>query len=1118
MSSKSAISLFLVALLAWTSASLAQEGVTFELEDNGTIPAWVVNGPFDLGTFGFGEPRDFDPIGEEAIRPTAGESLVSPLVQGGQVAWEEASVDAGGYLDFLDVVAWGLPSDAPEQIWKARAAYAFTYLDSDRAQSVTLRTGSNSGLKVVLNGDPVFYNPASRNAVAETDSIRLDLREGRNALLIKVMQTHANEAPDFFGSLRWQWGFFARLAGDEDVSGIRVIVPSEPTQTKFTLESTFYFAGSEDSLLQRFDLVVDSPSPEPSDGRVTIRYGEEAEEATITGVRFGVTRHPIWLPAVSDSVEATVGLTLGASAQVSRAWLAPQPRYEIHLAMMSHTDIGYTNIQPVVKERHLRTLDDVIARCEADSTFRWTIETVWQLEQYELGRPKGRFEQLIDLIRSGRIGISPIYSNPYTGWVSNEEFYRAFDAMERYRAEYGISTSSAVYNDTPGMSWIVPQALSSHRVDFLATGINEVYGGYALQQALPKVFQWEGPGGGRVLTYRNEAYNEGQSLGLEKGLSATEYKLWERLHRLRAQGSDYDLVLAIHTFADNGPIPLNAGPNALLWNTKYAYPRFVISTIERFGEAFAARYGDDVPVLRGDWTSSWDVLYQGEASRMVRERWSQNNLPSAEKAATIAWMLDPKHEPLSDRVDKAYRSLLHFSGHGSGLEYGYSSPRDNILAMDYREDYVETARLETVEVLERALYKLSVPEESFEGEGLFLFNPLNWARDAAVEFEFTREHPHAYRMLDMETGDELPASFSGYTLRVVVEDIPPLGYKKIRLVRGDPSADPATDLVKDGCSIENGFYRIEADCLTGIRRIVSKTSGDVLTDGLFATPVWADSLFSMGFEAVTGAPLPVEVIDERPARLVLRTIRDGGLFRATDVSLWTDLDYIDVRQTVDLEQLPETVIVQDYSLAFSFNVPDAEPRVDLAGGFLDPDKDKLPGIEHDAFGVRRGISLTDGDRSVAWVSVDARVARVRVDDAGRPVIYANLTNNFPEDWNRWERKEGSLEFRFAVRERAGGFDSNVAARFGWEQSVPVAGRYTWLRSATPEKSYLTVDGENVVLLSLRPRESKVELRLMNTSVDEPATAVIGSEVVSIDGVTVDLGPGEIRTVTLGFSR
>ncbi|MGA7305053.1 MAG: hypothetical protein WBW88_09275, partial [Rhodothermales bacterium] len=849
---------------------------------------------------------------------------------------------------------------------------------------------------------------------------------------------------------------------------------------------------------------------------------DATEERQLHGIRFGKTRHPIWLPAVSDSTFARVGLTVGGSAHVSGVWLLPQPHYEIHLAMMAHTDIGYTNIQPVVKERHLRTLDDVIARCEADSTFQWTIETVWQLKQYEAGRPAAQFQKLIDLIKSGRIAVSPIYTNPFTGWVGNDEFYRGFDPMNRYRQKYGISTTAAVYNDTPGLSWLLPQALESEGVHFLATGINEVYGGYTLQQSLPKAFMWEGPGGGRILTYRNEAYNEAQMLGLEKGLAATENKLWERLHRLEAQGYPYDLVLAIHTFGDNGPIPLNAAPNALLWDSKYLWPKFVISNIERFGRKFDAKYGADVPTLFGDWTSSWDVLYQGEAGRMVRQRWSQYNLPSAEKAATIAWMVDPKQEPMTEVVDRAYDNMLYFDGHGSGLEYGYSSPRDNVLSQDYREQYVEDARLETVEIQERALYKLSVPEESFEGEGLFLFNPLNWSRDAALEFEFTRENSHGYKAIDMESGDELPAYFSGYTLRVMVPDVPALGYKKIRLVPGDPSGNTSTDLETAGCSIENAYYRIEADCASGIRRVVMKETGKVLSKDLFAAPVWSDSLFSMHFDPVSSKPPTVEVVDERPARLILREKRNDGLYGTTDVSLWTGLDYVDVSQEMDLEALPETNIVQDYSLAFGFDMSDAQVQIDAAGGFLDPSRDRFPGIDHDAYAVRRGVSLTDGKNSVDWVSLDGRVVRVRNDEHGKPVIYANLTNNFPEDWNRWEEKKGALTFRYAVRGRKGGFDANAAAHFGWERTVPVAGRYTWLRSAQPEKSYLTVDGTNVVLLSMRRCGEAVEMRLMNTSQADSAVAVVKSDLfdfetdgTGIDGaVSVPLAPGEIRAVTL----
>ena len=38
---------------------------------------------------------------------------------------------------------------------------------------------------------------------------------------------------------------------------------------------------------------------------------------------------------------------------------APQPRYELHLMLLSHTDVGYTHPQPTVAEKHALLLDAV---------------------------------------------------------------------------------------------------------------------------------------------------------------------------------------------------------------------------------------------------------------------------------------------------------------------------------------------------------------------------------------------------------------------------------------------------------------------------------------------------------------------------------------------------------------------------------------------------------------------------------------------------------------------------------------------------------------------------------------------------------------------------------------
>lgn len=1127
------------------AAHTDQETVSFDLTDAGFVPAWLVAGPFEQPLVGFGEAVDADVIGEAAIMPVAGRLEETTLVEGGTVAWKPLHAQPNGFVDFNAAMGWVLPGDSPEKVWKAKVGYAFAYVDSPANQDVLLKLGSNSSVKVTLNGEAVHASSALRNAEPDSDTIPLRLRPGRNSLLVKVGQTHRNEAPGFFGEIRYEWGFYARLLGAEGgpAQEVKIQVPTGAAAPGADLVSTFFFRDAPDGLQQRVDLSVTSYAAEPRTGSLRIRAGEVEHEATLERVPFGESRHPIYLPEITEETPAAVLLDLGSEVMTAEAVLLPQPHYEIHLAMMSHTDIGYTNTQPVVKERHLSTLDDVLEHCKRDSTFAWTIETIWQLEQYRLGRSPERFDRLMDLVKAGRIAVSPVYTNPYTGWVSEEELIRSFDKGRAYASEFGLEFGAAIYNDVPGLSWLMPQVLEEAGVSLLVTGLNEVYSGYALQRSLPKVFTWEGIGGSRVLTYRTEAYNEGQTLGLEKGVEAVPYRLWERLHRLRAQGYAYDLVLAVHTFGDNGPIPFNAPATTAAWNAEYAYPRIEVSNIDAFSDAFQARYRD-LPVVEGDWTSTWDVLYQGEPARTVRQRWTQHNLLTAEKMATLSWLLDPRQDPLAARVGAAYDHLLHFSGHGSGLEYGYGSPADNLLTMAYREQYVQDAMLAAREVLERAAYRLSGREESFEGEALYVFNPLNWMRDAPIEVEFPRENAHAYRAIDPQTQEAIPSRFSGHTLRLVARSVPPMGYRKIRLERiSKADLQPGGGLLADGCAIENAYYRIRGDCASGkVVQILDRKSGRELIDPAeetpFGLPLRADSLNAPSFEVVGAQEVSMYVRDESPARLTLVTKRPGHLFVQSEYTLWESLARVDVQHTVDLETLEFPEQVQEYSVAFPFALPGGRAAIDVLGGLLNADQDRFPGLDHDAFSVRRGIGVHTAEHTVSWAAADSRVVRVRRNAAGGAVILANVVNNFPEAWNRWEENEGRLDFRFSFTSAEGAFDPAATSRFGWEINTPPVVRYTWLRSEPASDSFVTVEGENVVALSFRPSRdlNGVVLRLMNMHPKAPAEARINSSLFdvrsgrrvtmfedgglssSFDGgaALVALAPGEVQTLTFSL--
>ncbi|MCY4674518.1 MAG: hypothetical protein OXD43_12270 [Bacteroidetes bacterium] len=1092
-----------------------QNSVSFGLTEEGFIPAWLVAGPFEQPLVGFGQAVDTDVIGEAAVSPTMGKTEQTTLVKDGKVAWKPLHSNPSGFVDFNETMGWVRPGNEPEKIWKAKTGYAFTYLDSPNEQEVILKVGSNSSLKVLLNGETVHTSAHDRNAEPDTDTVPLRLLSGRNALLIKVGQTHRNESPNFFEELRFEWGFYAKLLSPDLIpaQNISVVVQTGAEKANAELVSTFFFKEAPEGLRQRFDLVITSLSPEQQAGNLHIRTASAEHTTTLERIPFGESRHTVYLPAITAETAAHVNVALGADTLSWDTVLRPQPHYEIHLAMMSHTDIGYTNTQPVVKERHLRTLDDVLTHLEQDSSFAWTIETVWQLEQYRQARSPEQFDRLMTFVKTGRVAISPIYTNPYTGWISAEEMIRSFNKGHAYARQYDLEFNAATYNDVPGLSWLMPQVLKNAGVSFLAMGINEVYNDYRMQRNLPKVFYWEGVGSGRVLTYRTEAYNEGQTLGLEKGVDAVPLRLWERLHRLQAQGYTYHLILAVHTFGDNGGIPLNAPATVEAWNAEYAYPRIRISNIDAFAKAFQARY-DNLPTLTGDWTSTWDVLYQGEPARAVRQRWVQHHLPTAEKMSTLSWLLDQKHDPLSDIIDSAYDNLLHYSGHGSGLEYGYASPKDNLTTMAYREQYVQDAVLSTEEVLERATYRLSAREESFEGEGLYVFNSLNWSRDTPVTVEFPRENTHQYRVIDLSSKTVIPSHYSGYTLRFVVRDLPPVGYKKVRLERIiHPGSDLGEELQTNDCSIANTYYRIEGDCQTGrITHIVDLKSGKTLIDNNlqapFGSPLRADSLLSLSFETMDADEVIMYVRDERPVRLVLVTEREDHLFAQSEYILWENLDRVDVQHTINLELLASPSEVEDYSVAFPFAISDPKAAVEVLGGFMDAQTDRFPGIEHDAFAPRRSIAIHNDAQTISWAAIDSRVVRLREENAGeRLAIYANLVNNFPENWNRWERNEGTLDFRFSFTSDEMSFQPAATSRFGWEVNTSPVVRYTWLRSIPAQESFMTVNGDQVVLLALKPMSDRsgVVLRLMNMNPETSAEAQISSSLFDIRSGTNFLG-------------
>ena len=96
-----------------------------------------------------------------------------------------------------------------------RAAYLRTEIWSDEAQRVKMELGSDDGVKIWLNGELVHANNSSRVVNPGEDVFEIDLRQGKNSLLLKITQGAGG------------WGVCARLrnlAGGK-LNGVRAVLP-----------------------------------------------------------------------------------------------------------------------------------------------------------------------------------------------------------------------------------------------------------------------------------------------------------------------------------------------------------------------------------------------------------------------------------------------------------------------------------------------------------------------------------------------------------------------------------------------------------------------------------------------------------------------------------------------------------------------------------------------------------------------------------------------------------------------------------------------------------------------------------------------------------------------------
>ncbi|WP_103129554.1 glycosyl hydrolase-related protein [Deinococcus aerius] len=862
-----------------------------------------------------------------------------------------------------------------------------------------------------------------------------------------------------------------------------------------TLKTTVLYRCHEGQLRARVDGVLHGPAPHG----LTVLLGGERHEWPAEPAPFGDLPFSVWIP----DGERPIQYSAEHGPSTWTGTLTRKRKWTVYVSAHSHTDIGYTHRQEEVAERHSRNLDTAIAFLEAGQpNFTYHLDCGWVLEDYLATRAEGQLERLRHWVRAGRINLVSNYADLLTQFAGLEDLIRNASFSNAFLAPLGKRAELCAVVDVASVTASYPDLLAGAGVRYLVHANNQDRGPFRVNGNLHRAspFWWEGPAGGRVLTWLAKMYCELRKVcGSPPGLSAAERGLTLWLEEFDRPDYAPDCVLLYGQEADN--TDLDPQPNRFIgeWNAAYAYPRLVAADPADFFRE-AERCGDRLPVLRGDGGAYWEDGVLTSLAETIQARDAQARLPAAETLGTLAAIHDPRLRPNEALYADAWRDLLLYDEHTWGAFLSVTDPEAR-LARDQWEvkaAFAQRAHLAARQALHAGASRHSL-QWNTEGREVVVYNPHNWTVQGECSVEVANgEAPH-----DSLTGEPIPFRVleTHPTQRVIAfhATLPGLSYRRFPLRREtNPTPTVHQDVTREHqVELRSDHYTLTFDLTLGqATALVEHATGQQLL-----APGGAGGLvYVRGGEGSrilsNQADLPPANLDEdeRFDLIHAERITDAlgdTLHLRSDVSQGQlDLTvHLPARQNrVDFHYTYDKAVTSAREAAyvrFDLDLPDARVLSDSQLGWTDWDADRLPGACVEWLPLQTGVLLESERTRVFLASPDIPLftsgdivrgtwPKTREIRGGR--VYGYLLSNY---WhtNYQARQGGPLTFRYSLtsgpdltREAAGRTGREArrglyAHRISFQDFRTPGGPYT-----DPAGGVLAEVSDNVTLSVLKPAQ------------------------------------------------
>jgi hypothetical protein len=750
----------------------------------------------------------------------------------------------------------------------------------------------------------------------------------------------------------------------------------------------------------------------------------------------------------------------------------------IYVIPVSHLDIGFNVSVPDLIPMQKAFLDDAMDYAEQYPDYHWTVESIWQLDQWAAQtQDPSQVARMRRLIDSGKIEVTAGYANMHQGSMASEELNRFLYPARRYEERWGLKLATAMSNDVPGSSWALPQVLAANGVTNLVAGINTTFGGRPNIPPRDYLFNWQGVDGSKVLTWVSiHGYAEGIfSYLLPGAYEDMEYRTRTIVEAYQNNGYAYDAIMAMIGFDNEDPARvLDALANIERWNQEHEWPQIIISTPGEFFDHVRAVHGNDAfTTYQGDWSGLWENNDPRVPVSVADNRWVKNHLPHAETLSAVASTLDPGRHYPGAAFDRLYRNLLVWDEHsGPGEGFQLSEEEINQTNQWFRQR-TESSQAATRALLRGGLTRLA-GNIAAPRPALVVYNPLSWERTDIVSVPLARLDgllqeagvKGHWRLVDLETREVVATQTAtdGNGVMFRATRVPPVGYRLYGVIPA-PSASNRPASTQSN-QIDNQWYRVIVDPITGdIASIFDKLNGRELVDSSstrrFNSLIRADQSNSFVWGTVDEVPTgPVQVAAETgPVYSQLLIDRAASPLSRTVIRLYAGLPRVEITNVLEHERTEyatRDVFTYWYDVAMPFALGQGGFTGHFQGpnGWLVPQRDWIPGTRHNSRTPRHATDIRASDGfGVIVANRESYLARFgsfpfwNNSAPAAPVLYNTLfartdeAETSDQGWIPFESWEPGAPriytFNFALMSTAAGFDPVSATRFGAAHSTPL---------------------------------------------------------------------------------